>query len=223
MAESQEEDCGDGVTTTMLLCGSLLIEANNLFRKGLHPLTLIDGYELSLQTARLQIESDLRKCDEKKLLEVAETSLSGKVADTALGFFPPLIVKALSTVLDNRGEASAQHVSMFKSGTGSIRDSRLVNGIILRRRVLMDNLPNDLRDAKVVCLNGELKIREMSREAEMKITSADDLDSFIEAEKDRKEEISRSILESGARVVLCSGEIDKDCLLYTSPSPRDRG
>ena len=34
MAESQEEDCGDGVTTTMLLCGSLLIEANNLFRKG---------------------------------------------------------------------------------------------------------------------------------------------------------------------------------------------
>ena len=212
MAESQEEDCGDGVTTTMLLCGSLLIEANNLFRKGLHPLTLVDGYELSLKTAILQIESDLRKCDDKKLLEVAKTSLSGKVADTALGFFPPLIVKALSTVLDNRGEASAQHVSMFKSGTGSIRDSRLVNGIILRRRVLMDNLPNDLRDAKVVCLNGELKIREMSRDAEMKITSADDLDSFIEAEKDRKEEISRSILESGARVVLCSGEIDKDVL-----------
>ena len=101
---------------------------------------------------------------------------------------------------------------MFKSGTGSIRDSRLVNGIILRRRVLMDNLPNNLRDVKVVCLNGELKIREMSRDAEMKITSADDLDSFIEAEKDRKGEISRGIIESGARVVLCSGEIDRDIL-----------
>ena len=56
-----------------------------------------------------------------------------------------------------------------------------------------------------------MKIREMSRDAEMKITTADDLDSFIEAEKDRKEEISRSILEL-ARVVLCSGEIDKDVL-----------
>ena len=45
MAESQEEQCGDGVTTTMLICGSLLIEANNLLRKGIHPLTLV---ELSL-------------------------------------------------------------------------------------------------------------------------------------------------------------------------------
>ncbi len=212
MAESQEEDCGDGVTTTMLLCGSLLIEANNLFRKGLHPLTLVDGYAISLQTARLQIESDLSQIDEQRLLEVAETSLRGKVADSALGTFPPLIVKSLSTVLENRGEAHARHVSMFKTGTGGIRDSRLVNGIILRRRVLMDNLPNDIRDAKVVCLDGELKIREMSRGAEMKITTADDLDSFIGAERDRKEEIFRSILDSGAKVVLCSGEIDKDIL-----------
>ena len=140
----------------MLLCGSLLIEANNLFRKGLHPLTLIDGYELSLKTAILQIEKDLIKCDEKTLFEVAETSLRGKVAGTALQSFASLIVKALSTVLDSRGEASAEHVSMFKSGKGSIGDSRLVNGIILRRRVLMDNLPNDLLDAKVACLNGDL-------------------------------------------------------------------
>ena len=212
MAESQEEDCGDGVTTTMLLCGSLLIEANNLFRKGLHPLTLIDGYELSLKTAILQIEKDLIKCDEKTLFEVAETSLRGKVAGTALQSFASLIVKALSTVLDSRGEASAEHVSMFKSGKGSIGDSRLVNGIILRRRVLMDNLPNDLLDAKVACLNGDLKIRKMSRDVEMKITSADDLDSFVGAEKGRKENIFRSILDSGARVVLCSGEIERDIL-----------
>ena len=39
MANSQEENCGDGVTTTMLLCGSLLQEGNNLLKKGLHPLT----------------------------------------------------------------------------------------------------------------------------------------------------------------------------------------
>ena len=30
MGNSQEEACGDGVTTTMLLCGALLEEANNL-------------------------------------------------------------------------------------------------------------------------------------------------------------------------------------------------
>ena len=212
MAESQEEDCGDGVTTTMLLCGSLLIEANNLFRKGFHPLTLVEGYEISLQAAVSQIDSDVSVTDDAKLLAVAETSLRGKVAESALDVFSPLIVEALSTVFENRGEALAQHVSMFKTGTGGVRDSRLVKGILIRRRVLMNDLPNDIRDAKVVCLDGDIKIREMVRDTELKITSADALDSFIGAERDRKEEIFRGILESGAKVVLCSGEIDKDIL-----------
>ena len=212
MAESQEEDCGDGVTTGMLICGSLLIEANNLFRKGLHPLTLIDGYEISLQAAASQIEQDASETDDDKLLAVAETSLRGKVAESALEVFSPLIVEALNIVLENRGEALAQHVSMFKTGTGGARDSRLVKGVVIRRRVLMNDLPNDVLDAKVVCLDGDIKIREMVRDAELRITSADALDSFIGAEHDRKSEISRGISESGARVVLCSGEIDKDIL-----------
>jgi chaperonin GroEL (HSP60 family) len=88
----------------------------------------------------------------------------------------------------------------------------LVNGVIIRRRVLMNDLPNDIRDAKVVCLEGDIKIRDMVRDAELKITSADDLDSFIGAERERKQEIFHGIRESGARVVLCSGEIDKDIL-----------
>ena len=75
MAESQEEACGDGVTTTMLLCGSLLIEANNLFRKGIHPLTLVQGYGISLESCRDQIESDSIQTDESKLSFVVELSL----------------------------------------------------------------------------------------------------------------------------------------------------
>ncbi len=78
MANSQEENCGDGVTTTMLLCGSLLQEGNNLLKKGLHPLTLVDGYRKSLEIAKEQINSDSVKIDDEKLLLVAETALTGK-------------------------------------------------------------------------------------------------------------------------------------------------
>ena len=51
MCQSQEEACGDGVTTTMLLCGALLQEAQTLLRKGLHPLTIIEGYRKSMQAS----------------------------------------------------------------------------------------------------------------------------------------------------------------------------
>ena len=218
MAESQEEDCGDGVTTTMLLCGSLLIEANSLLRKGLHPLTMVDGYALALEASRSQIQSDSTPTNQDHLLGVAETALRGKVAEGAISDFSPMIVEALSTVSENRGEARAENVSMFKTGTGGIRDSRLVRGIILRRRVQMDDLPNNIHEARVACLEGDIKIREMTRDAEFKITKAENLDSFIEAERERKEAISISISQSGADVVLCSGEVDRDILHLLSDS-----
>ena len=84
MANSQEENCGDGVTTTMLLCGSLLQEGNNLLKKGLHPLTLVEGYRKSLEIAQKQINLDSRKIDDDKLLSVAETALTGKGTELSL-------------------------------------------------------------------------------------------------------------------------------------------
>ena len=67
MCESQEEACGDGVTTTMLLCGSLLQEASTLLRKGLHPLTLVDGYRASLKAAISQMDEDAQEASEDRV------------------------------------------------------------------------------------------------------------------------------------------------------------
>ena len=169
MAESQEEACGDGVTTTMLLCGALLIEANGLLRKGLHPLTLVDGYSTSFETSKEQIIHDSIETEQGHLLSVSETALRGKVAEGAISIFPNMIVEALSTIYENRGEATAEHVSMFKTGTGSIRDSRLVHGVVLKKRVMMNDFPNHIKGARVACFDGDVKIKELTRDVDKDI------------------------------------------------------
>ena len=101
---------------------------------------------------------------------------------------------------------------MFMSGSGGLRDSRLVRGVIVNRRVLMDTLPNRLSDAKVAVLGGDLKLRSMTRDAEIQITEAEQLDSFVDAEQARKDTLAEAVIASGAQVVLCSGEVDRDIL-----------
>jgi chaperonin GroEL (HSP60 family) len=64
----------------------------------------------------------------------------------------------------------------------------------------------------VAVIRGDLKIRKMTRVAEIKITDADQLDSFIAAEQNRKEKIVQSVSQSGAKLVLCGGEVDRDIL-----------
>ena len=218
MGNSQEEACGDGVTTTMLLCGALLEEANNLLRKGLHPLTLVEGYRLGLAVCIEQMEADTRKASEKRLTAVAETALRGKGAEAALDHFSAIISQALSVLAENRVDAGAEQVAMFKTGTGGLRDSRLIRGVVVNRRVLMDSLPNHLEDVKVAVLGSDLKIRSMTRDAEIKITSADQLDSFVDAERSRKDAIADAIISCGAEAILCSGEIDRDILHRLSDS-----
>ncbi len=212
MGNSQEEACGDGVTSTLLLCGALLQEASTLLRKGLHPLTLVDGYHTALAAAREQMDADTLGVSDERLLAVAETALRGKGAEAALDHFSPIIVEALTTLAANRDDAGAEHVAMFKTGTGGLRDSRLVRGVIVNRRVLMDSLPNRLSDVKVAVLGGDLKIRSMTRDAEIQITSADQLDSFVDAEQARKDALAEAVMTSGAQVVLCAGEVDRDIL-----------
>ena len=125
MGNSQEETSGDGVTTTMLLCGALLEEANNLLRKGLHPLTLVDGYRLGLAACIEQMNTDVREASEKRLTAVAETALRGKGAEAALDHFSSIISEALSILADNRDNTGAEHVSMFKTGHGAVSYTHL--------------------------------------------------------------------------------------------------
>ncbi len=216
MGNVQEETCGDGVTTTMLLCGSLLIEANILLKKGLHPLTLVEGYRIALKAAKEKIAEETTTVNKERLLGVAKTALRGKGAETAIDLFSSIIVEALSTLSENRESVGAEHVTMFKSGLNSIHSSRLLKGVIVNRRVLMDNLPNNLVNPKIAVLDSDLKIRSFTRNVEIKITSANQLDSFVEAEQERKQLIANAIINSGANVVFCTGEIDREILYLLS-------
>ena len=212
MGNTQEEACGDGVTTAMMLCGALLEEANNLLAKGLHPLTLVDGYRTSMEVASQQMDADAVEVDDARLIGVAETALTGKGAEAALDVFSTMVRDALTAVEPNVEIAGAENVAMYKMAKGGLRDSHLIRGIAIRRRVQMDNFPNNLKNAKTAVIGGDIKIRKMTRDAEIQITSAEQLDEFVDAESSRKHKLAKSLIDSGANLILAGGEIDRDIL-----------
>ena len=216
MGKTQEEISGDGVTATMLICGALLEEAARLLSRGLHPLTVVDGYRKSLVISSTVVEARSRDIGNDDITKIATTSMTGKSVDTA--HFAPILSEAFHILRPNVSEISAENFGMHKTGQGTQRDSRLVQGLVLRRRVPSESAPNYLKEVQVAVIRGDLKIRKMTRVAEIRITDAEQLDSFIAAERNRKEKIVQSISQSGARLVLCGGEIDKDILHSLSTS-----
>lgn len=207
MAESQENSCGDGVTGALLFSAELLIEGGRLLQKGLHPLTVVDGYNLANQIAQETIHNQAVTCTPETLRDVATTSLTGKGAEGAAVILSKMIVEALNTV-----GGDADFITMHKTNTGSLSDSKLLNGIVVRRRVLLDSLPSIIEGAKVATINGDIAPRKQIRAAEIEIEEAAQLEAFLAAEETTRDTISETLLASGATVFLCSGSVDKGLL-----------
>lgn len=207
MAESQENSCGDGVTGTLLFSAELLIEANRLLQKGLHPLTVVDGYNRANIIAQETISNRTIACTPETLQEVATTSLTGKGAEGAAPALSKMIVDALKTV-----EGDADFITMHKTNTGGLSDSKILHGIVVRRRILLDALPSQIENAKVATIHGDLAPRKQIRTAEIEIEEAAQLEAFLDAEEKTRDTLSQSLLASGANVFLCSGSVDKGLL-----------
>ncbi len=207
MAESQENSCGDGVTGTLLLSAELLIEASRLLQKGLHPLTVIEGYNQANTIAIETISSLATDCLAEDLRNVATTALTGKGAEGAADHLSEMIVEALQTV-----EADPDNVTMHKINSGGLFDSKILHGIVVRRRVLLDSLPSEIKVAKVATINGDLAPRKQIRTAEIEIEEASQLDAFLAAEESTIETLAATLLSSGANVFLCTGTVNKGLL-----------
>ena len=207
MAESQENTCGDGVTGALLLSSELLLEAGRLLQKGLHPLTAIDGYVRANNLALETIDNLTKSTTPESLHEVAITSLTGKGAEGASATLAPLIVGALNVV-----QGDTDFVTMHKINSGSLANSSLLHGVVVRRRILLDSLPTTIEGAKVATINGDIAPRKQIRSAEIEIEDTEQLDAFLHAEEVVRDKLSAILVASGANVFVCSGSVDKGLL-----------
>ena len=207
MAESQENSCGDGVTGALLLCAELLLEAGRLLQKGLHPLTVIDGYIRANNLAMEKLAELAKKPSTDCLYQVATTSLTGKGAEGASDTLSTLIVDALQTV-----DGDVDSITMHKTNSGSLASSNLLYGIVVRRRILLDALPTQITAPKVATINGDIAPRKQIRSAEIEIEDTNQLDAFLQAEEEVRDKLSETLVASGANVLVCSGSVDKGLL-----------
>ena len=218
LAESQENACGDGVTRSLLFCGELLTEADRLIRMGLHPLTIVDGFLAALEIVENQIEdcsTPINPEDQIVIESIANTALRGKSADQNIGLFSSLASTAtiqISSIVDGNIHANSENISMYLQGTGGLNDSCVIQGIIVRRRVLLDRLEGKYENSRIAVISGDLSPRSLTRDAEIEVENPDQLSQFIEQQEKHRSSLVKKLLDLEIKAVIAGGEIDQDIL-----------
>jgi thermosome len=210
VAETQEDEVGDGTTTASVLAGELLSEAEDLLEDDVHPTTIVEGYSEAAQLAQAAIDDVTLDgdVDEETLLKVAETSMTGKgTGDVAAEDLAETVVGAVQHVRQN-GSVIRDNITVRTQTGGSSSATELVEGVIVDEEPAHDSMPRSVADAAIAVVDNDIDLKESNIDAEYNITDVDQLDQAIEAEEEELKAYVDTLEDIGADVVFVTGDIE---------------
>ncbi|MFB6204628.1 MAG: thermosome subunit alpha [Candidatus Nanohaloarchaea archaeon] len=214
VAQTQEEEVGDGTTTAVVLAGELLKQAEGLLDQEIHPTVITRGYRLAREKSSEvlhEISEDVGLEDDDTLEKVAMTAMTGKSAETARDYLAEIAVDAARQVAEEENDEvviDRDMVKVEKRQGGTVEDTELVQGVILDKEKTHKGMPSRVEDANIALLNTPVEVKETETDAEINISDPDQLRSFVEEEEGQLKEMVEQLDEAGADVVLCQKGID---------------
>jgi chaperonin GroEL (HSP60 family) len=141
------------------------------------------------------------------LVKIAVTSMTGKGAEIASERIAKIIVEAVKTVMDGK-EIDKENIKLEKKQGGSAEDTELIRGVIIDKEVVHPAMPKKVKYAKVALLDASLEIEKTETEAQIQITSPDQLQGFLDQEEKILKNMVDKVALSGCNVLFCQKGID---------------
>ncbi|MGF3523204.1 MAG: thermosome subunit beta, partial [Candidatus Bathyarchaeia archaeon] len=220
VAKTQDNEVGDGTTTSVILSGELLSKAENLLDQNVHPTVIIDGYKKAGDKAQEtvnQMAIPVSIKDEKQLLNVALTSMGSKGITGAKEHFAKLAVEAVKQVAEDANgkvKADIDLIKIVKKHGKSLEDTELVKGMVLDKEVASSQMPKRVEKAKIALLNAKLEIEKTEFDAKINIERPDQMKLFLDEEERMLKEMADQVTKAGANVLICEKGIDDMALHF---------
>jgi thermosome len=220
VAKAQDNEVGDGTTTAAVLAGELLVKAEELLDQNIHPTIIIEGFKKASEKAREVLEKmalPVSINDEKKLMDVAITSMGSKGVAAAKEHFAKLAVEAVKQVAeekDGKLKADIDLIKILKKHGKSLEETELVKGMVIDKEVAHPQMPKIVHNAKIALLNAKLEIEKTEFDAKINIESPEQMKLFLDEEERMLREMVEKTAEAGANVVFCEKGIDDVALHF---------
>jgi thermosome len=215
VAKAQDNEVGDGTTTAVILAGELLAKAESLLDKNIHPTVIIDGYRKAADKAletleKIAIPIDLKSDDYLK--KAAATSMGSKIVAEYKDYLADLAVKAMLAVAEKQADgtyrADVDDVKVEKKTGESLKDTSLINGIVLDKEIVHSGMPKRLEKVKIALLDASMENEKPEMDAKISIESPEQIESFLKEEETMLKNMVEKVLATGANVVVCQKGID---------------
>jgi archaeal chaperonin len=214
VAKSQDEECGDGTTSAVVLTGELLKYAGELLDQNIHPTVICGGYKLAAERAKdvlNKLAINIKTGDKKTLKNIAMTSMASKGASAEKDTLAEVVVDAVTSVaekIDGKTFVDLDNIQIQKKQGGGMANTEIITGIILDKERVHDGMPKHVKSAKIALINAALEVKKTEVDARIQIQDPSQLQAFLNEEEGMLKKMVNLVKKSGANVLVCQKGID---------------
>jgi len=214
VAKAQDQECGDGTKTSVILTGELLHRAEELLDERVHPTAITQGYQRAAEKSLellTEVARPVRRDETEILRRIAMTSMISKGVAPLREFLSRLAVRAVTEVLEERDESTRfdrKNIQLVKKQGGEVEDTELLEGRILDQPCLHPGMPRLVAPARLALVEGALEVKKTEFSAEIRISTPEQVESFQGEEERILRTLADAVAAVGANVLICEKGID---------------
>ncbi|KAF7489948.1 T-complex protein 1 subunit zeta [Sarcoptes scabiei] len=208
---AQNDETGDGTTSTVLIIGELLKQAQSYIDEGVHPRVITDGYDKAQKKAiefldKFKISADPK--DQELLLSVAKTALKTKVNAPLAEMLAKICLEAVTSIHKPNQPIDLFMVEILQMQHKTDEDTKLIKGLVLDHGARHPNMKKRLTNAYILTCNVSLEYEKTTVHSGFFYKSADEREKMVAAEKKFIEDRCKKIIELKEKV--CKNDPEKN-------------
>jgi thermosome len=214
VAKAQDEQCGDGTTTAVILTGELLRTAGDLLEQNIHPTVITRGFQMAAEKAvevLNKLAITIKPGDKNTLKDIAMTSMASKGASSAKEILADVVVESITSIAEKTNGKTVvdlDNIQVQKKQGGTINDTEIIKGIILDKERVHEGMPKTIKNAKIALLDAALEVKKTEVDAKIEIRDPSQLQAFLDEEESMLKKMVEKVKNSGADVLICQKGID---------------
>lgn len=199
-ATATDQTVGDGTTSTVLLIGELLKQAERYLSEGLHPRVLVDGFELAKEKCidilnNYKVTFDNIQEDRDMLINICRTALNTKLRKELANQLTEIVTDAILTIKKDNEPLDLHMVEIMHMQHKIDLDTRLVKGIVLDHGARHPGMPKLLKNAYILTLNVSLEYEKSEVTAGFYYKNAQERERMVTAERKFTDDKVKQIIE----------------------------
>ncbi|KAI9022243.1 T-complex protein 1 subunit delta [Phycomyces nitens] len=218
LSAAQDVEAGDGTTSVVVLCSSMLSAAEKLLNKGIHPTTIAESFQRAAQKSvefLTEMSTPVNLADRESLLRAASTSLNSKIVSQYSSLLAPIAVDAVIRVIDPAvtNNVNLNDVRIVKKVGGTIDDTELVDGVVMNQNVVKSaGGPTRVEKAKIGLIQFQLSPPKPDMENQIVVNDYRQMDKILKEERQYLLNMCKKIKKSGCNVLLIQKSILRDAV-----------